>query len=158
MASGVDVRRYQSGEEAELWNIYYGAIHRVCSRDYTPEQVSAWAPADFDAKTWAVSVAQLNPYVAVLNSRLVGYTEIQSDGLIDHFFVHPDYQGCGVGAALMNRIFSVATGLGISRLYSHVSKTAQPFYQRFGFQVIAQNTPVIRGVALSNATMEKHLV
>lgn len=158
MAGEVEVRRYQPGEEAALWNIYHGAIHHVCSRDYTPEQLSAWAPDDFDANTWAESVAQLNPCVAVLNSKLVGYTDIQSDGLIDHFFVHHNHQGSGVGAALMNRIFSVAAERGISRLYSHVSKTAQPFYHRFGFAVIQENSPVIRGVALSNATMEKYLV
>ena len=155
--SSVIVRTYKPGEEPALWNIYYGAIRHVCSLDYSPDQLTAWAPDDFDPQVWATSVQRLNPFVAELDSQLVGYTDLQQDGLIDHFFVHHQFQRRGVAGALMARVLEKAAARNMERLYSHVSKTAQPFYKRFGFTVVKQNEPVIRGVSLSNATMEKVL-
>ncbi len=161
MISGITIRRYAAGEEAALWDVYFGAIHHVCIRHYTKEQVNAWAPDDFDSKTWLQCVERLNPFVAEIvddqASVLAGYTDLQDDGLIDHFFVHHKYQRRGVASALMQRVLDDAADRGINRLYSHVSKTAQPLYKRFGFSIISENEPVIRGVALTNATMEKRL-
>lgn len=157
MKNEVQVRQFRQGDVPDLWQIYYGAVHHVCSRDYSPEQVNAWAPADFDANTWAQSVARLQPFVAEINAQPVGYTDLQPDGLIDHFFVHHAYQRRGVGAALMEHVLTTARQRNVKRLHSHVSITAQPFYLQFGFSVVEQNTPVIRGVALSNATMERVL-
>lgn len=38
-------------------------------------------------------------------------------------------------------------------LSSDVSLTAQPFFARFGFEIVEQRCPVIRGVAIPNALM-----
>ncbi len=37
------IRRFRIGDEAALFRVYFSAIHDVASRDYTPEQVEAWA-------------------------------------------------------------------------------------------------------------------
>ena len=52
MNISVQIRRYKHGEEQALFAVYYSAIHLTASRDYTPEQVQAWAPRDLDAALW----------------------------------------------------------------------------------------------------------
>ena len=157
MAETIRVRKIASGEEKALWDIYYGAIHHVCVKDYSAAQISAWAPVNFDQSVWAECVIELDPWVATINSVAVGYADLQNDGLIDHFFVHHQYQRCGVGQALMDTVLTCAKEAGMIRLFSHVSRTARPFYERNGFTVICENEPVIRGVALMNTTMEKKI-
>ena len=47
-------------------------------------------------------------------------------------------------------LFSVA-------LTSDVSKTAQPFFERFGFRLVERRLPKLRGIALPNVRMCKNL-
>jgi putative acetyltransferase len=131
------IRRYVAGEESSLFDSYFTAIHLVASHDYTPEQVQAWAPRDLDVDLWARKMREINPVVADLNGDLVGYADVQSNGYIDHFFVSGKHPRRGVGSHLMKKIIAEAASLGIPLLTSDVSRTAQPFFPRFGF-VIAE--------------------
>src|SRR5688572_10948166 len=86
------IRRHKDGEESALFDVYHSAVHLIASRDYTPEQVQAWAPADLDPILWKTTIRNINPFVAELNGSIVGYADLQSNGYIDHFFVsgrHP---------------------------------------------------------------------
>lgn len=40
----MEIRRFRLGDEAALFRVYFTAIHEVASRNYSPEQVEAWAP------------------------------------------------------------------------------------------------------------------
>lgn len=149
----IEIRRFRPGDEAALLEIHRAAIHRTASADYSPEQLAAWAPAVIDAQKWRERVTALDPFVAEIEGRIVGYADLQSDGLIDHFFVSPDHPRRGVGSALMQRLFEEAAAKGIGELYSFVSRTAEPFYARHGFEVVERRENVIRGVSVPNALM-----
>jgi putative acetyltransferase len=82
----------------------------------------------------------------------VGYADLQSSGLIDHFFVHGKYQSMGVGGALMNAILEKEHSM--TKLYSHVSITAKPFFQHYGFTVKKVQEVEIRGCKIKNNVME----
>ena len=151
----IEIRKYMSGEEERLWEIYYGAIRHICIRDYTDEQVKAWAPDEFDRDEWRENIRSMNSYVAILEGEIVGYTDLQEDGYIDHFFVDFKTQRRGVGNKLMNTVIADAKLKGIDKLYSHVSKTAKDFYLAKGFKVVRENTATIRGVDLANFIMER---
>jgi putative acetyltransferase len=151
------IRRYEPGEEASLFDIYFTAIHLVASRDYTVEQVQAWAPLDLDVVLWRNKIREINPFVAELNGELVGYADVQSSGYIDHFFVSGKHPRCGIGSLLMKRILAEAVSLGVYSLTSDVSRTAQPFFERFGFVVTEQRYPELRGVVVPNALMCRSL-
>ena len=153
----MEIRKYKTGDAADLWEVFFGAIRHVCCRDYSDTQVKAWAPADFDQRAWNNRVENLNPYVALVNEEIAGYADLQDDGLIDHFFVGHRFQRQGVGNALMNTILAEARSRKMPRLYSHVSKTAKDFYCHYGFTVIRPNTETVRGVELSNNLMEQVL-
>ncbi len=155
MSESIHIRRYVQGEEPALFDVYYTAIHLVACRDYTTEQVEAWAPQNLDATLWRDKIRSINPFVAELEGRLVGYADVQSSGYIDHFFVSGAHPRKGVGSSLMRRILDEAQACGISTLTSDVSRTAQSFFERFAFAVVEQRSPVVRGVIVPNALMQR---
>ncbi|OEF60852.1 GNAT family N-acetyltransferase [Enterovibrio norvegicus] len=149
------IREYRELDASELWEIFYNTVHKVNIRDYSKAQVKAWAPDDFSADQWQQRMNSISPFVAEIEGKIVGYADLQKSGLIDHFFCHYDYQGQGIGRCLMKHVLSVGQTQGIERFYSNVSITARPFYERFGFDVVCEQTVEIRGQKLENFVMEK---
>jgi putative acetyltransferase len=151
------IRRFEPGEEPALFDIYHSAIHLIASRDYTEEQINAWAPAVLDEELWVRRIRGINPFVAELEGILVGYADVQASGYIDHFFVSGRHPRQGIGRSLMEVLESEAKRLGVTELMSDVSRTAQPFFTRFGFQIVEQRVPVVRGIEVPNARMCKFI-
>jgi putative acetyltransferase len=153
----MNIRRFQPGEELALFEVYYSAIHLIARDNYSEEQLNAWAPSDLDRQLWVNRIRGINPFVAEIDGEPVGYADVQQNGYIDHFFVSGNHPRKGVGKALMQVIHSEAELLHIAELTSNVSRTAQPFFERFGFVVVEQRKSVIRGVEVPNALMRKGL-
>ena len=153
MRETVHIRRYIPGEEAALFEIYYSAIHLVAGHDYSAEQIQAWAPRDLDPGLWQGKIRDINPFVAELKGELIGYADVQSSGYIDHFFVSGRHPHRGIGSLLMTRILAEAVSIAATVLTSHASRTAQPFFERFGFVVVEQRNPLCRGGVVPNALM-----
>jgi len=97
----LNVRRFRSGDEPALFAVHRSAIERIASRDYTPEQIRAWLPEDEQLEAWAQKVRVLTPFVACNGEEIVGYADLQADGLIDHFYVsgHHSSASSAVGAS-----------------------------------------------------------
>jgi len=156
----IRLRAFRPGDEPALRAVYTSAIREVACHDYTPEQVDAWAPLEWDDEdlaAWAVRMAGVQPFVAEIDGVVVGYADLQPNGYIDHFFVAGNAGGRGVGGVLMRHVLAQAEARGLAELSSDVSVTAQPFYAHFGFEIVEQRMPVIDGVALRNALMRKLL-
>lgn len=151
----VTIRQYQESDAETLWNIHFRTIRNINIQDYSQDQVEAWAPERFDLSIWMNKVTSLSPFVAEINGDIVGYTDLQSSGHIDHFFCHHEYQGQGVGKALMEYVLKTGKQRGLKRFYSEVSITARPFYEHFGFRVVKEQEVEVRGQTLRNFVMEK---
>lgn len=132
------VRDLNDDEAPILWEIYRGAIHNVNSRDYSAQQLDARAPSGFNSELWRARILTLNPFVAEIEGQIVGYSDLQPQGLIDHFFVHHLWQGKGVGRILMQEIENRAFRGGLANLEAHVSITARPFFERSDFHVVSE--------------------
>jgi putative acetyltransferase len=124
-------------------------------KDYSELHVKAWAPEDYDQSEWYKRISSINPFVAILDSKIVGYADIQDDGYIDHFFCHWNHQGKGIGKALMQELIVAGQKKGNARIYSHASITAKPFFEHFGFQMLKSQQVNIRDQVLINYVMEK---
>jgi putative acetyltransferase len=151
------VRNFKVGDEPALHQVFLSAIHDIAINDYTLEQVEAWAPRNLDPVLWADRMRGIAPFVAELDGKPIGYADLQASGYIDHFFVSAPFARQKVGSRLMHRIHQEATIKGIRVLTSDVSRTAQPFFEHWGFEVIGERRPVMRGVVIPSALMEKEL-
>lgn len=149
----VTIRKFKTGDENGTWDVFYSAIHQMCAKDYSKEQIQAWAPIDLDPSRWATKMHNIKPFIATLNDKIVGYADLQNDGKIDHFFVHGDHQAQGVARSLMGKIIQEAPIQ--QKLYSEVSHTAKPFYEKNGFKVVKVQAVNMHGVVLTNNIMER---
>lgn len=155
--SAMHLRRFRAGDEPALYRVYFSAVHQIASRDYSLEQVNAWAPVERDEELGDNRMRAINPFVVELDDEIVGYANVQSSGYIDHFFVSGFKPLLGIGRMLMERIHKEAELLCLAELTADVSKTAEPFFARHGFQVVERRSPVRRSVVLHNALMRKVL-
>ena len=151
------VRDFTFGDEPALQAVFYSAVHTIAASDYAPAQLDVWAPDRPDMKRWTVRIRAIRPFVVEEEGRVVGYADLQANGHIDHFYVSGTDARRGVGRILMDRIHARAQELELTRLFSDVSRTAQPFFERFGFLVLEHRTVVIGDVSLPNARMAKDL-
>ena len=151
----INIRKYNPHDALKTWKLFHNTIRKININHYSLEQVKAWAPDEIDSKVWRKKMSSINPFIAELKGTIVGYADLQLDGYIDHFFCHAEYQGHGVGRALMEQIFSEGKIQGTERFYSHVSITARPFFEHFGFHAAEEQQVEIRGETLTNFIMEK---
>ncbi|UTZ37691.1 GNAT family N-acetyltransferase [Vibrio campbellii] len=153
----ITIRDFQEEDAPTLWALFFNTVRNVNRRDYTEQQVKAWAQEGFDSQLWLKKMISIQPFVAELDGVIVGYSDVQPSGLVDHFFCHHEYQGQGVGRALMTHVIRQAEAKGRDRIYSEVSITARPFYERMGFTVVNEQQIEVRGATLTNYVMEKNL-
>lgn len=151
------IRRFAAGDAPALLAVFHSAVHQTAARDYTPEQLAAWAPADIDTARWAEHMRALRPFVVEQGGQIVGYADVQPSGYIDHFFVSGQHPRQGIGARLMQRIHEEAQTLGLAELTADVSLTAQPFFAHYGFELVERREVVRDGVTIPNALMRKRL-
>jgi putative acetyltransferase len=151
----IKIRTLKKGDELELWQLKVNTIKKVNIKDYSQEQLNVWAPDEYNPEKWLKRVYGMNPSIAEIDGKIVGFADIQDDGYIDHFFCHNEFQGQGVGKILMQNLMNKGKEKSIPRIYSHVSITAKPFFERFGFHVVKQQAMNIGNQALTNYVMEK---
>ena len=153
----MEIRRYKRGEEAAIWKVYFAATHESNARDYHVDLIERWAPREQDMGQWGARLAQKNPFVAVADGEIVGMAEIEKDGFIDYFYVHPRSQGRGIGTALLARIEAEAGALRVRQIFADVSVTAKAFFLSRGFCVMEAKSNVILGHPAPNFRMQKRL-
>jgi putative acetyltransferase len=117
----LEVRKFRKGEEIELWKLFYNTIHNVNIKDYDENQIAAWAPDDPDLNIVFQKFRDINPFVVIKEGKIIGYADIQSDGYIDHFYCHHEFQGQGVGSTLFSVLEKEVIKFGILAMYSNVS-------------------------------------
>jgi putative acetyltransferase len=153
----MEIRRYKTGEEPAVWNVVFGATHESIARDYHPDLIERWAPRDKSMNEWAARLAETNPFVAVVEGTIAGMAELLADGFIDFFYVHPDWQGKGIGKALLKSLESEAGCLAVKVVFADVSVTAREFFLSQGFRIVEAKSKVILGHPAPNFRMEKRL-
>ncbi len=158
MKQEISIRTYRPEDVQDLANIYFNTIHCVNIKHYTQKQVDVWAPkSSLEIEGWAKKFARTNPIIAVAGEKIIGFAEFEPTGYIDCFYCHHEWISKGVGSALMTEILKKAKSYNIDRIFSEVSITAKPFFEKWGFAVLIEQTVIKKGVELTNYKMEKNL-
>ncbi len=145
------LRKYQPSDCKELTELFYNTVHTVNAKDYTEEQLDAWATGQVDLKKWDQSLQAHFSVVAVDDGIIVGFGDIDKTGYLDRLFVHSDYQGKGIATALCNRLESAVH----ENIVTHASITARPFFEKRGYKVVKEQQVERQGIFLTNFVMTK---
>lgn len=153
----IRIRFGERGDIAALAGVFYRAVREGAGPEYSAEQRAAWAPAPPEVAAWDERLTPQKVFVAELDSRIIGFMSLKTDGYIDLAFVDPDHIGHGVAQMLYERLESHAREQGMERLYSDASARARILFERQDWIVEAAQKPIIRGVELHNYRMSKQL-
>jgi putative acetyltransferase len=151
----ITIRSYAPGDCRPLIEVFRESIRRTGIRHYSLEQVHAWAPDEIDAERFGLRRASRQTWVAEIDGKAVGFSDLEPDGHIDMLYVHPDFQRRGVASALLRVVESAASERGLTLLYTESSICACATFERFGFRVLKGQTVAIGGQILVNYRMEK---
>lgn len=153
------LRPYTATDAQSCWRLFLDTVRRINSRDYTPEQIAAWAKADIDPEPWFRRFDGKIAYVVEgdEDAKILGFADLTCDGYLDRLFVSADHQRQGIATMLMDAIEQAASESKLPRIHTQASITAKPFFLSRGFVVVAEQTVECRGVQMKNFVME-HLV
>lgn len=153
----MDIVPYNPAYARQIADLHHDSVHGAAHTHYSPEQLEAWAPTPPDYGWWEGRLAGKQPFVALQDSQVLGFIELDDDGHIDCLYTHRDFQRRGVATRLYLHAEGEARKSGMSRLFVEASLLARPFFEKHGFRVLKQNRVLRHGVALTNFSMEKHL-
>ena len=148
------IREYRSPDLREIVELFYDTVHTVNARDYTPEQLSAWADGSPDLAEWGRTLLEHIALVAEDGGRIVGFGDIDPSGYLDRLYVHKDRQRRGVATALCD---ALEGAVNVERIITHASITARPFFEKRGYRVAWEQQVLRHGTALTNYRMEKRI-
>lgn len=91
----LSIREYAPGDLEEILGLFYGTVHSVNAKDYSPEELDAWAGGNEDSEKWNMSLLSHLSLVAEFEGNIVGFGDIAPDGYLDRLYVRGDFQSRG---------------------------------------------------------------
>ncbi|MDB9375866.1 GNAT family N-acetyltransferase [Nodularia sphaerocarpa] len=149
-------------QEKDAWvmsAIHIAAIKALPTTFYTRKQLLAWRNYldKPDGKNILHQMQAEIFWVAVKNDQITGFASFIVDELIA-LYVHPYYQGNGIGRALVTHFCQEAADLGIDKVITTASLYAEGFYFRLGFTAIKRAPHQLRtGIVVPVTKMSKIL-
>ena len=145
------LRKYEPSDCLEMAELFYNTVHTVNAKDYTKEQLDAWASGTVDLDAWNRSFLEHDTVVAVEDDRIVGFGDMDSTGYLDRLYVHADAQKKGVATAICDELERGVNG----KIVTHASITAKPFFEKRGYTAVKEQQVERQGILLTNFVMEK---
>ena len=100
----MQLREYIPSDCAQLAELFYQTVHSVNAKDYTKEQLDAWATGEVDLQAWDASFRAHRTIVATESGKIVGFGDMDETGYLDRLYVHKDYQGQGIASAICDEL------------------------------------------------------
>lgn len=150
-------------QETDAWilsAIHIAAIRALPATFYTRKELLAWRNyrEKPDGSNILKSMKLETFWVASKGDHVTGFASYIVDELIG-LYVHPRYQGQGIGRALVQHFCNQATEQGIDKVITTASLYAEGFYLRLGFTSIKKAPHQLRtGVVVPVTKMSKDLV
>jgi putative acetyltransferase len=152
------VRYFATADLDAVLEVRHDSILNIAAQDYSADQVRIWADRKMTRESQLKRLLEATTtWVAELDQRVVGFTNLGSGGYLDCMYVHSSFQRRGVATALLQELEIAARQQRLDRLHSEVSITARPFFERRGFAVIAPHRATLDGAEYDNFLMEKML-
>ena len=149
------IRKAMPDDIDELKQLYFDTIVIVNKKDYTEEQVQAWASTAYRSNGLLKRMNEQYFFVAESeDKKIIGFASLAKSGYLDLLYVHKYFQRRGVAKQLLQKITDTAIELNISRLETDASITAKPFFEKHNFTTIRQQTVTLGNIDLINYKME----
>ena len=146
------LREYIPKDCKTLAELFFNTIHIVNAKDYSEEQLNAWATGHIDLEQWNHSFLSHYTVVAEIDGTVVGFGDIDNTGYLDKLFVHADFQHQGIAAAICDKLEQTSHS---EKIVTHASITAKGFFEKRGYKIVAKQQVQRQGILLTNYVMER---
>ena len=153
MPEQIMLRKGKPADLKELQQLFVDTITSVCSADYNAEQILVWTSGVENKQRWNDIITNQFVLVAQYRNKIVGFATLDDGNYLDLLYVHKDYQRKGIAQQLYANVEKEAKQRGQKELTADVSKTARPFFEKVGFNVVKEQTVNIKNVELKNYKM-----
>lgn len=153
----VKIRKATPEDAQAVWDIRNASILAKCTGYYPDEMLKKWTsgvPSDP-----FYSGVERDCYLAVDSGDIAGFGMVDLErGRVKAVFVHPHYQGKGVGRMILGYLEGLARDVGLAKLSLASSLNGAAFYRTCGFvgnEIGKYESP--KGVTLACVHMSKRL-
>ncbi|MBD0367161.1 MAG: GNAT family N-acetyltransferase [Flavisolibacter sp.] len=153
------IRQANPDDVVQLRELYFNTITTINAKDYTPEQITAWAATAYRTGSLLRKVREQYFLVAEWgNHQIIGFASLDDSGCLDMLYVHKDFQGKGVAKNLWLALREKAIASGYLYIETDASITAKPFFEHLGFRSLKEQTVFVNDVGLTNFKMRLSLL
>ena len=141
----------------ELIHLMRETVYAVCKDDYSPEELELWVPKNIDKARFLKSLRHAKVLVAREEGAIVGFADMDADGYLNRLYTRVEYQGRGIGSALLQRMEEEARKNRCGKVFLTSSITARSFYEHHGYVCLGAKEAPRRGGSVPGFRMEKKL-
>lgn len=147
-------------EDAEdIIKVHVTSIRTICSKDYSPMQIQAWAGRKFRPELWKHTIDRDFVWIVENNLQILGFGHLaimsEQIGEIMGLYFIPPALGQGLGKKMFKTMLDVAQEHKLLKLSLYSTITAKSFYQMLGFfQSAGDDTIEMQGIAIPCFPME----
>lgn len=153
------IRRAKHEDAVGIIHAHVTSIRHLCAKDYTPEQIEAWAGRKFRADSWRQTIDRDFVWVIEGEEKILGFghlalMDVETGEVMGLYFIPPAV-GKGLGKKMFTEMLSVCHVNNLKKITLHATVTAKSFYESLGFyQSASDDTIEMRGVAIPCFPME----
>lgn len=151
----MEIRLYKDNDLNEILELFYNTVHLVNCKDYTNEQLDAWAPKEQDLDRWKNKFENTYSLVVEENNEIIGFGNIDDFGYLDCLYVHHLHNRKGIGKLLLESLEAYAKSKNCEKIEVDVSITALKMFEHFNYRIIQEQHVIRKNVCLINYHMEK---
>ena len=118
----MEIRQYKPSDCKEMADLFYNTVHTINAKDYTKEQIDAWATGQVDLEKWDQSFQEHYTVDAALDCTIVGFGDIDKTGYLDRLYIHANDQGKGIATMICDQLEQGGSGEHYHARFYH-SKT-----------------------------------
>ncbi|MFD1631180.1 GNAT family N-acetyltransferase [Pseudopedobacter beijingensis] len=153
----LEIRQAENSDILAITQLFYETIQTINSKDYPQEEIDDWSSWHSAHEKWNTRIIEQYFIVAAFDSKIIGFASLATDGYLDLMFIHKNYQRQGIANQLLAELEKKAIAQNNQEIYSEVSITAKPFFEKQGFTVKHKQLKKSRERALENYYMVKQM-
>jgi len=153
----MEIRSYATADAPAMLELFRKTILSINLGDYTQEQCEVWANSLSSIENLDSKLKNSFAVVAEVGGILAGFGSLNDQREIDLLYTHKNFQGRGIGSAILKRLESVACLKGYEELTAEASITAKSFFRSKGYMTERKNNKKVKGIEFVNFIMKKKL-
>ncbi len=153
-----NIRKTKLEDMAGVMDAHRRSILELCSKDYRPEQIQAWANVNYSKDIWQRNIELEFHYVIEREKQIEGFchSRIHDDGTgeIKGLYFTKKISGLGLGRKVFELCMRHIYERNCPTVLITATKTAKGFYEKMGFRIVQEAVIPIRGIEVECFRME----